>query len=474
MRRLAPDVVADLSGSELGDARLNARLRQLAGTVAASPAKSFPKLATSDAELEATYRFLNNPRVTAAGILEPHFRATVSRCSDFQSVLVVHDTTVFLFDGENRRPGLGWIKGTGQGFLGHFAMAVAPDGSQRPLGVIGVETLFRDVRKHMGRREWRDRHADPTKERLRWLRLMTEVEDRMAASARPIHVMDREADSFELIAGMLAQRGRFVVRATYDRRLAESTKTNIVKASDVLAAVDDVLEREVPICRRIKRKKSGQTNRIHPPRNARMAKLRVRATNIEIKRQAGAQYEGLPRTVPVNIVWVHEIDPPPDEPAVEWTLLTTEPIDTAAHVAAVVDYYRARWIIEDYFKALKTGCNFERRQLENRAALTNALAIFAPVAWRMLALRSAARLDSATPAAQVLTPIQLRLLRWKSKRVPLSDAPSAYEAMLAVAGLGGHLKRNGDPGWQTIGRGMDDLLLMEAGWAAREALEAEM
>jgi hypothetical protein len=92
----------------------------------------------------------------------------------------------------------------------------------------------------------------------------------------------------------------------------------------------------------------------------------------------------------------------------------------------------------------------------------------------MLALRSAARVDTATPAAQVLTPIQLRLLRWKSKRVPLSDAPSAYEAMLAVAGLGGHLKRNGDPGWQTIGRGMDDLLLMEAGWAAREALEAEM
>lgn len=474
MRRSVSDVVADLSGAELGDARLNARLRRLAGAVATSPAKSFPKLATSDAELEATYRFLNNPRVTAAGILEPHFRATAERCSHFESVLVVHDTSVFLFDGENRRPGLGWIKGTGQGFLGHFAMAVAPDGSRRPLGVIGLLTVFRDVRKHMARREWRDRHADPKKERLRWLHLMVDVEDRMAGSARPIHVMDREADSFELIAGMLAQRGRFVVRATYDRRLAESTKTNIVKASDALAKAEDILERDVPLCRRIKRKRSGQTNRIHPPRNARMAKLRVRAASIEIKRQSGDHYEGLPRTVPVNIVWVREIDPPPDEPAVEWTLLTTEPIDTPEHVAAIVDHYRARWIIEDYFKALKTGCNFERRQLENRSALTNALAIFTPVAWRLLALRSVARLDATAPAAQVLTPIQLRLLRWKSKRVPLSDTPTAYEAMLAVAGLGGHLKRNGEPGWQTIGRGMDDLLLMEAGWAARDALVGEM
>lgn len=473
MRRSVSEVVAELGGSDLGDARLNARLRRVAGAVATNPARSFPKLATSDAELEATYRFLNNPRVTAEGILEPHFRATAERSRQFDSVLVVHDTTTFLFDGEDRRPGLGWIKG-GQGFLGHFAMAVTPDGTRRPLGVIGVLTVFRDVRRKMAGREWRDRFADPTKERLRWLRLMTEVEDRMAGAARPIHVMDREADSFELIAGMLAQRGRFVVRATYDRRLAESTKTNIVKASDALAEAEDLLERDVPLCRRIKRKKSGQTNRIHPPRNARMAKLRVRATAIDIKRQAGAHYEGLPRTLPVNIVWVREIDPPPDEPAVEWTLLTTEPVDSPEHVAAVVDHYRARWIIEDYFKALKTGCNFERRQLENRAALTNALAIFAPVAWRLLALRSVARFDSSTPAAQVLTPIQLRLLRWKSKRVPLSDTPTAYEAMLAVAGLGGHLKRNGEPGWQTIGRGMDDLLLMEAGWAARDALDGEM
>ena len=76
----------------------------------------------------------------------------------------------------------------------------------------------------------------------------------------------------------------------------------------------------------------------------------------------------------------------------------------------------------------------------------------------------------ARPAATVLTPIQLRLLRMKSKRVPLPEHPTAAEAMLAVAGLGGHLKRNGAPGWQTLGRGLEALLLMEAGWAARDAI----
>jgi hypothetical protein len=37
--------------------------------------------------------------------------------------------------------------------------------------------------------------------------------------------------------------------------------------------------------------------------------------------------------------------------------------------------------------------------------------------------------------------------------------------MLAVAALGGHLKNNGEPGWIVLGRGMEDLLLLEHGAA---------
>jgi hypothetical protein len=36
--------------------------------------------------------------------------------------------------------------------------------------------------------------------------------------------------------------------------------------------------------------------------------------------------------------------------------------------------------------------------------------------------------------------------------------------MLAIAKLGGHLKRNGDPGWITLGRGYERLLILEEGW----------
>ena len=69
-----------------------------------------------------------------------------------------------------------------------------------------------------------------------------------------------------------------------------------------------------------------------------------------------------------------------------------------------------------------------------------------------------------------LTASQLDVLQAVAKR-PIPKRPTVPEAMLAVAGLGGHLPRNGDPGWLVRGRGMHDLLLLELGWRARRAGE---
>jgi len=115
----------------------------------------------------------------------------------------------------------------------------------------------------------------------------------------------------------------------------------------------------------------------------------------------------------------------------------------------------------------KTGCQFVKRQLESAHSLLNALAILAPVAWRLLLLRHLARGVRKAPASNALTRKQLEVLRAVSRK-PLAARPSARDAMLAVAALGGHLKSNGDPGWLVLGRGMHDLLLLKLGWRARE------
>jgi hypothetical protein len=62
----------------------------------------------------------------------------------------------------------------------------------------------------------------------------------------------------------------------------------------------------------------------------------------------------------VNVVTVTERKCPKGEEPIAWHLTTNEPIATAEQVAAVVDAYRARWVVEEFFKALKTGVRSRR------------------------------------------------------------------------------------------------------------------
>jgi len=99
------------------------------------------------------------------------------------------------------------------------------------------------------------------------------------------------------------------------------------------------------------------------------------------------------------------------------------------------------------------------------------LAVFTPVAWQLLALRHLSRDGDATPAGTILAPIKLKILaaHKDTRTMPLA---TVRDAMLAIARLGGHIKNNGDPGWIVLGRGFEDLLVMELG--ATLALDAKM
>jgi hypothetical protein len=68
----------------------------------------------------------------------------------------------------------------------------------------------------------------PRQERLsnRWFEAVQEVEA-LDSSARIIHVMDREADDFTLMAQMQAAGIRFVIRVKATRRLGQDLSYHI-------------------------------------------------------------------------------------------------------------------------------------------------------------------------------------------------------------------------------------------------------
>ncbi len=451
-------ILSEFVDLDLGDARREERLRKIVEAFAASPTSSFPELMRTAAELEAFYRFVNSDYVTFADLTAPHARATARRIAESTGpVVVAHDPTEFTFSyDEDLRDGCEKMSGKTQGFYGNVSLAICA-GSTEPLGVLHAETwtkgelTFKNpgqkaAPKHKG-------HGCGRVDGCRWEKFIEQSECPVADASRLIHVIDREADGFALYAKLIAAPRRFVIRVCRDRLVGvEGASEEFVELSGAAETAKAVHTIDVPLSRRSRSKATKQ----HPARKTRTAKLTYAAMKITLRR-GGDVDKSLPKTITLNVVCVREKNPPENEEPIEWLLATTEPISTPDEVIAVVGYYRLRWRIEEFFRALKTGCAFERRQLESKPALLNALAISLVVAWHVMVLRHASRARPGEPASIALPPLALFVLR-ATGRVPLRKNATVKEALYAVAALGGHIKNNGDPGLTTLSRGMEHLL----------------
>jgi hypothetical protein len=414
------------------------------------PDKSFPE-AMSSAELEGAYRFFSNPKVNPDAVLRGHAQRTLERVRQEPVALLLHDSSTLSFNSDGYREGL-LSTGAKQQFVVHCSLAVAADGSRTPLGVLAASY-------HVPVKSSDGRHQE------RWSDHVREAHALGLGPDKIVHVMDREADDYDVLTMMTGIGSRFVVRVQFNRVLADDERLR-----DRLASASLVAEREVKLSRRSGSNKGEKQRKSHPPREWRTARLGLGATSVTIHRPARADAATAP-LLTLNLIRVWEQDPPEGEEPVEWLLYTTEPIDTAEQILRVVDWYRARWTIEEYFKALKTGCAIERRQLGELHALTNAVALFLPIAWRLLLLKTEARIRPNAPATVVLDDVEIHVLR-ASGRMRLPERPTIKEAMLAIAALGGHLKHNGPPGWQTLARGFLTLRNRAEGWRLRLAAES--
>jgi hypothetical protein len=371
-----------------------------------------------------------------------------------------------VFAGEAARPGLAALGRGRQGFWVHAALAVSADGLRAPLGVLSLIPFVRKIQAPGTRKDERARFEDPDKESRCWSDGVATVRTRCGTETQAIHVMDRGADSYELFAAMIAQGDRFVVRLTHDRRVVTEAGPGML--DDVTARAAVRCEQQVTIAPRRTGNRPLQARTKHPARDGRVATLQYAVQRVVLQRPQPRQYAQLPTTLAVHVVAVREIATPPGEEPVEWRLITTDPIETVDQVLRIVEWYRTRWLIEEFFKALKTGCAYEKRQLESLATLLVALGLLAPIAWHLLLLRHLARLAPDGMATTILSRRQLQVLHAAPPGARLGPMPTLQDALLAIARLGGHLKQNGDPGWLVLGRGMQKLLWMERGWAAAE------
>ena len=448
-------------GLELPDSRLVDRLDRVVRTIENSPDQSFPNIFSRKAERDGFYRLVNNDRVGFSPLIKSVSDGTLKSIDERpeQTLLAIHDTTTFTFNAASPIEGLGQVTNTKQGFFGHFCLGVAQN--REILGILGLVPRIRDPKRRKKKKTTKELLEDPDHERRRWLKLILEVHERSKNSRRLIHVADREADDYTTLSGLVEAQVRFVFRARYNRTIPKNEQ-QLNKLFDSIGLASIISEREVVVSPRGKKKMPGR-GKGHPERKSRIAKLGVSAKKIAVCRSGNASKSSTPTELSLNFVRVFELDVPEGVDPIEWLLVTSEPIESEKDLLQVVDIYCTRWVIEEYFKALKTGCAFEKRGLESYHAILNTLAILAPIAVKLYNLKILGRNEPNHLSSRVITPIQIKIL------AHITNQEAEYlntlgEAILAIAAIGGHIKNNGPPGWQVLGRGYQKLLQLEKGW----------
>jgi hypothetical protein len=439
---------AELHEVQLGDARLLQRLIALATTLAENPEESLPQACGTWAATKAAYRFLDNDQVEFAAVLAGHRQATLRRLMDRDLVLVVQDTTTMDFTKHHATQGLGRTGAPGlAGFFVHSALCISAEGL--PLGLLGMQPYVRKP-SEPGKR----RAARPVaeKESGRWLDMLRTSTAGLPARLTALTVADREADIFEFLA-LAHQLGQPVlVRASHDRSVIADGETESLwqaaDASEVLGVVSALIPRE-------------------HDRPARSAQLVLQASEIVFTPPRDLAHHHLP-SVPVRLIVARELQPPEGEDPVHWLLLTTLPVSTLDQAHQCLIWYTYRWRIERFHHVLKSGCGYEKLQLETADRLWRALAVYAVVAWRVLYVDLVARAHPTEPCTTFLTADEWRALWCHHYQTPEPAArpPDAYTAVRWIAMLGGFLARrhDGEPGLKTLWRGLRRLQDLTQMW----------
>lgn len=460
---LAPWVEDEMKTARLKDRRLNDRLRIVLSQLAARPSASIPAACGGFAEMTAAYRLFDNEQVSFEEVLRSHADATRRRMAEQPVVLLVQDTTqIDVTRPDQQVAGAGPLDGDARrGALLHPLHAFTPDGT--PLGSVQAEAWVRDeqgIRCAALSRAQRAAIPIEDKESHRWVRGMQQagVEASHCPGTQIIAVADSEADIYELLVeGTHAPRKiDWIVRAAYDRALTKHGENHAAgQHLREQALSQPVLFTQAIEVRGRTPKVTCDTRGRRQPRQPRAAEVEVRAAPVTLRPPWRSDRQLPP--LEVNVVLVREINPPANDEPVEWLLLTSLPVDELEHVRRVIQYYCVRWMIEVFFRVLKSGCRVEQRRFETMDRLLTCLAVYLIVAWRTLYVCRLGRSCPDLSCEAVFEPAEWKAV-WKvARREDPPDKPPPLESMVRlVAQLGGYVnrKRSDPPGPQTLWIGL--------------------
>jgi hypothetical protein len=431
----------------LGDKRRTQRLVKVAEQFAHNPAASLPDQNELWKDLKGAYRLFDREEVTFEAIARPHWertkQAAQGRC------LVIGDTTEIDFGKDRHIDGIGETgNGSGQGFLLHNALLVQAETAEI-VGVAGQAIYYRQKNRQSHRRENAAQRLKRDRESQVWGQVIDDI-GAPADGVEYVHVFDRGADNFEVYCHLLANCGQWVVRvAKLNRYVLAGESEERMQLQKYLPQLATLGQYTLEL-------------RARPGQAAREARLEVRVGRVKIPRprHVSPWVRALEQPpIAMQVIEVVEVDAPQGVTPIRWILFTSLAVETFNDAWQVIGYYEMRWLVEEYHKALKTGCSVENRQLHAAQRLEALVGLTSVVAVRLLQLKSLSRTQPDMPAARVVPRVWLQMLKLARKNLTCVHDLTVGQFYRQVAMLGGFLARKGDgnPGWITIWRGWEKL-----------------
>ena len=377
-----------------------------------------------------------------------------------RDIVVVQDTSELALGGRRAKAsGYGPVGkgGAVRGLLLHAVLAVDA-GTGGVLGLVDAKVWNRTGGKTKPRRM----RKTAQKESQRWLAGTMLAGEALAAANSITGVSDRESDIYEHFARRPCNV-HLIVRACQNRQIETAHAERI----DLLFSHVDSLPQQGRFEAKIPSA---------PGRKARLAELAVRFSRVLLCKPRHGAAPDLPATIALTMVDVRETSTPADGEPIHWRLLTTHEVTNLSEARRIVDLYRQRWIIEEFFHTLKTaGFNIEAADIGNPQVMikfVTAATVAAITVMQLVKARDGTtgqRLaDAFEPADQPILEAVSRQLQgktWRQKN-PHPRGSLAFAAWV-IGRLGGWTGYYGKPGPLVMRRGLDDFQRIKYGTTLR-------
>ncbi len=386
------------------DERLERRRQELWKRLSEQPCSSIRKLSISPAEQKAFYRFLNNERMNEEELInEASFR--MGQLAKGRHLLCVQDTCEVNMGKHKRRlktnSGLGRSDKFDSGHCFKIHPGLVLDATTlSPLGFSHIKVFHRP--EEMPKKDIRVYKEQPieNKESYKWIEVAQKSKEFLQGAETVTFIEDREGDIYEQFAMVPDERHHLLIRSRTDRKSSNGSLYEEMDSQPVAGSYTI----EIPT-----------DNRKHQFKRQAHIELRFKACSLICPKRLIKR--GHPRSITVNCISVKEIGNVTNP--VQWKLLTTHTIETYEQALIIVQWYSARWYIEQLFRLLKKqGFGIEETELESGWAIRKLVIMQMTALLKILQMSIAySQPEGGQPIEEVFNEEQLEVLHIMNKKL---------------------------------------------------------